>query len=195
MLFRAEELIPTNVQLEINLVLPAEIAGLKGPVIGFVGLIVPHLRRGRLLVQRRPQLVIACFELIEEARIFHGHDRLMREGFQRRDLALATDRGALASSGWVSRWRPGGGIAAPDERWRICAPPGNFTAGVRNDVLEQQNSACCPYGWPRRQLRDGTWLLHDVPFHCAANVMKSGDLRPPPPASQKPADGHEIPCK
>ena len=28
MLFRAEEVIPTNVQLEINLVLPAEIAGL-----------------------------------------------------------------------------------------------------------------------------------------------------------------------
>src|SRR5579863_4885336 len=29
MLFRAEEMVPTNVQIEINLVLPAEIAGLS----------------------------------------------------------------------------------------------------------------------------------------------------------------------
>ncbi len=40
MLFRAEEAIPTNVQLEINLVLPAEIAGLSAAEVVCRGEIV-----------------------------------------------------------------------------------------------------------------------------------------------------------
>src|SRR5207253_9879717 len=40
MLFRAEEVIPTNVQLEINLVLPAEIAGLSAAEVVCRGEIV-----------------------------------------------------------------------------------------------------------------------------------------------------------
>jgi len=40
MLFRAEEAIPTNVQLEINLVLPAEIAGLSAAAVVSRGEIV-----------------------------------------------------------------------------------------------------------------------------------------------------------
>ena len=40
MLFRAEQIIPTNVQLEINLVLPAEIAGLSAAEVTCRGEIV-----------------------------------------------------------------------------------------------------------------------------------------------------------
>jgi len=46
MLFRAEETIPANVQLEINLVLPVEIAGLSAAEVVCKGQIVRTLKSG-----------------------------------------------------------------------------------------------------------------------------------------------------
>jgi hypothetical protein len=53
MLFQAEEMLPANVQLEINLVLPAEIAGLAAAEVVCRGEIVRTLDPGH---EMRPAL-------------------------------------------------------------------------------------------------------------------------------------------
>ena len=66
MLFRAEELIPTNVQLEINLVLPAEIAGLSAAEVVCRGEIV------RAMQPEQPTMSPAVAAKILQYHFQHG---------------------------------------------------------------------------------------------------------------------------